>query len=62
MVGEKKRREKKNKKQGIVYVGGGEEKGNGNRGREWKKKWRKVGILGVLKKINILKNKIVKLK
>ena len=38
--------------------GGG---GNGNRGRE-RKKLRKKCILGVVKKINILKNGIVKLK
>ena len=36
--------------------------GNGNRGRERKKKLRKEGILGVVKKINILKNGIVMLK
>ena len=36
-------------------------RGNGNRGRE-EKNLRKEGILGVVKKINILKNRIVKLK
>ena len=51
----------------MWYVGGGEKKekkkeGNRSKGRERGKKLRKEGILGVVKKINILKNEIVKLK
>jgi hypothetical protein len=56
VVGKKKER----KKEKVWYVGGGKKKKKKkerNRGRE-----RKEGILGVVKKINILKNRIVKLK
>jgi hypothetical protein len=55
--GEKKERKKKKKKR--------KERGTGTEGeeeRKKKKKMRKKGILGVVKKINILKNKIVMLK
>ena len=55
VVGEKrkeKRKEKKKKKK----------EGNGNKGREREKKLRKEGILGVVEKINLLKNEIVMLK
>ena len=63
-----KKGEKRNR--GEVYVGGGEKKkkkkekkkrGTGTEG-ERGEKLRKVGILEVVKKINILKNRIVKFK
>ena len=70
---EEREREENVKERGRGYVGGGEEKGKKkekekkNRGeREQRereeKKLRKEGILGVVKKINILKNEIVMLK
>jgi hypothetical protein len=55
VVGKKGKKEEKKKKKKK------KDRGTGTEG-ESKKKLRKVGILGVVKKINILKNKIVKLK
>ncbi len=62
-----KKKEKKNEE--VWYVGGGEKKERKKkkeRGMETEerveKKLRKIGILEVVKKINILKNRIVKLK
>ena len=56
---------RKRKKEKVWYVGGGEKKkkkrGTGKEG-EREKKLRKESILEVVKKINILKNGIVKLK
>jgi hypothetical protein len=50
------------KKKGKKKEKNKEREGNGNRGRERRKKLRKEGILGLMKKINILKNGIVMLK
>ena len=58
----KKKEKRKRKKCGTWVVGKKKKKGNGTRGRERGKNLRKEGILGVMKKINILKNGIVKLK
>jgi hypothetical protein len=66
-VKEKKGEKKKEKRnRGEVYVGGGEKKKKKKKRereqRERGEKLRKVGILEVVKKINILKNGIVMFK